>query len=535
MPIVAALLFALTKTPSLEVNYDFHRPNEATKFVATQGGEGKRKDGAPHIENGQLALLGPWSKSWTAVGFACPSKNLYRVFDAEWTTTLSQGTEGYGFGWINGPEGAAPENPKWEEPDVNEGFSVGFQASDPVNKDPFRGAGNIEGRPQHEASLHWNGREIIKAVTPTEYRDAKPHKVNLHVEYVTGGAEVTLKISNKPVWNRLFIPGMTPQSGRPAFGARNGETAGEISIQNVKLRLSEQTPKPEAPVHVTAIDHVLNDKDHGTNAAITQFPPDTSSFGRIIMTLRLDKPASKFDPWDRIAHIWIEGDDHEKYELLRYITPYSRGWEWKLDVTDLRPLLKGTHKVIQECGTYGEGWVVSVDFDFYHGKVDREAYKVVKLWSGAPEIGNPNKPTEAFYTPQLIPTDRQTTGAKVLVTVTGHGMDPNTNNAAEFMPLGRMLTINGRSTRNVLWKTDNYLNPCRPQGGTWKYDRAGWGPGTVVPPWGVEVGDRLIPGQPIQVTYQLDPYLNKGRGKTWAPTHATESLLVLFRKPTSTR
>ncbi len=530
MSIVAALLLSIVSTPNLHVVYDFTRTNESAKFVATQGGEGKRKDGAPHVENGQLALLGPWSKSWTAVGFAAPSKQLYRVLDVEWTTTLSQGTEGYGFAWCNGTEGAAPENSKWEEPDINEAFSVGFQASDPVNKDPFRGSGNIEGRPQHEASLHWNEREIIKAVTPTEYRDEKPHVVNLHVEYVVGGAEVTLKISKKAVWDRIFIPGMTPQAGRPVFGSRNGETAGEISLKDISLTLTDAIPKPQEPVHLVALDHVLNDKDHGTNANLTQFPADTSEFGRIIMTLRLDKPASRFDPWDRIAHVWIEGDDHEKYELLRYITPYSKGWEWKLDVTDLRPLLNGKHRVIQECGTYGEGWVVSVNFDFYAGKVDRQAYKVVKLWSGAPEIGNPDKPAEAFYTPQTIPTDKQTTGAKVLVTVTGHGMDPNTNNAAEFMPIGRTLTINGKSSRNLLWKTDNYLNPCRPQGGTWKYDRAGWGPGTIVLPWSVEVGSRLNPGKPIEVSYRLDPYLNKGRGKTWAPTHATEAVIVLYKK-----
>lgn len=515
----------------MEVAYDFRHPSDASKFVAAQGGEGARKDGAPKIDDGQLALLGPWSKSWTAVGFGQPTPGLYRVFDAEWTTTLSQGTEGYGFVWLPGVESAVPEVTKWEEPDVTGAFSVGFQASDPVNKDPFRGSGNIEGRPQHEASLHWNGREIIKAVTPVEYRDEKPRKVQLHVEYVSGGAEVTLKISNKAVWDRYFIAGMTPQVGRPAFGAHNGETAGEISIKDVKFGFAEPIQAPEAPLHIVALDRVLNDKDHGTNGAQTEFPADSKAYGRIIMTLRLDKPATKFDPWDRIAHVWVEGDRGERYELLRYITPYSHGWEWKVDVTDLRPLLKGTHKVIQECGTYGEGWVVSVNFDFYKGKIDREAYKVIRLWNGAPEIGNPDKPTEAFYTPQTVPTDRETIGAKVLVTVTGHGMEPNTNNAGEFMPISRTLTVNGRSFRNLLWKTDNYLNPCRPQGGTWKYDRAGWGPGTAVLPWTVDVSRLLQPGQPVNLTYKLDPYLNKGRGKTWAPTHATESVLVLYRKP----
>ena len=523
------LVLALLQSPTVQITYDFSKKEDAAKVEATQGGDGQRKGAQPHLEDGRLSLIGPWSKSYTTAALPAPAKGLFKVLDVEWTTTLSQGTEGFSFNWLPTKNAGIPTVSKWEEPDVEGAFSIGFQASDPVNKDPFRGSGNIENRPQHEASIHWNGREIIKAVTPTEYRDEKPHDYHVHVEYVTGGAEVTVSISKKEVWKKFFVPGMTPIEGRPIFAARNGETAGEIGIKQFKMSLSLPTTEPEAPLHVVAIDHKLNDKDHGTNTADTEFPADTSRFGRIIMTLRLDKPATKFDPWDRIAHVWIEGDDHQRYELLRYITPYSHGWEWKLDVTDLRPLLQAKHKVIQECGTYGEGWVVTVAFDYYAGKMDQEAYKVVKLWSGAPEVGNPDHPTEAFYVPQSVPTDRETIGARVLVTVTGHGMEPNTNNAAEFMPLGRTLTINGKSAYNRLWKTDNYLNPCRPQGGTWKYDRAGWGPGTSVPPWTVDAG-RFQPGQPILVQYSLDPYLNKGRGKTWAPTHVTESVLVLYRK-----
>ena len=110
-------------------------------------------------------------------------------------------------------------------------------------------------------------------------------------------------------------------------------------------------------------------------------------------------------------------------------------------------------------------------------------------------------------------------------------MLPNTDNAAEFMPLGRTLTVNGESFRNVLWKTDNYLNPCRPQGGTWKYDRAGWAPGDVVRPWEVEVTHLITDARELRVEYALDPYVNEARGQTWAPFHRTESQVVLYRTP----
>jgi hypothetical protein len=250
--------------------------------------------------------------------------------------------------------------------------------------------------------------------------------------------------------------------------------------------------------------------------------------------LRLDKPETRFDPWDRTAHVWIFDEDGQRYELLRYITPYHRGHVWQVDVSDFRPLLQGERKLVQQCGTQGEGWVVTVSFDFYPGPAERYATDVVSLWSGAPEIGNPDKPVRDFYQPRSVALgevagDVRVTGAKVRLVVTGHGMSPNANNAAEFMPIGRTLRVNDESFRNVLWKTDNYLNPCRPQGGTWKYDRAGWAPGDVVRPWEVDVSHLLAGGGELEIAYTLDPYINENRGRTWAPSHVTEAQLILYR------
>jgi len=154
---------------------------------------------------------------------------------------------------------------------------------------------------------------------------------------------------------------------------------------------------------------------------------------------------------------------------------------------------------------------------------------VVTLWSGEPEIGNPDKPVEDFYVPRTVALDEGIVAAKVRTVVTGHGMSPNTNNAAEFMPIWRMLTVNGESFRNQLWKTDNYLNPCRPQGGTWKYDRAGWAPGDVVRPWEVDVTKQIDASRALKIEYTLDEYVNENRGKTWGPFHKTEAHLILYK------
>ena len=517
------------------LTYTFDNPDEASAFATTVAGENVREGTGPKIADGQLYLLESWWKFTTSAAFAAPADATMRVVDVSWKLTMNTGTEGAGFAWLStakyGRDGAAPEVDAWEAPSIPASFGVGFDASDPVNRDPFRGSGNVEDRPQHEVSLHWDNMEIVKCLTPMEFRDEKPHDVRLRMQFVPGGADVSLWIDNTAIYDAYFIPSMTAYVGRPAFGGRNSEIAGDVLIDDLRIACTEPIPVPEPPLTVMAIDHQLNDAQHGTNEVVVQFPEDTDRFARIICTLRLDKPETRFDPWDRLAHINAYGDDGEKYEILRYITPYHRGHVWQVDVTDFRPLLRGERKIEQTCGTQGEGWVVTVKFDFYAGKTDRLAYKVVNLWCGGPEIGNPDKPVEEFYVPKTVALDEQTAFAKVRTVVTGHGMYPNTNNAGEFMPLGRTLTVNGESHYNVLWKTDNYLNPCRPQGGTWKYDRAGWAPGDVVRPWEVDVSHLIGDARELQIEYKLDPYVNEGRGKTWAPSHRTESHLILYRRP----
>jgi hypothetical protein len=98
------------------------------------------------------------------------------------------------------------------------------------------------------------------------------------------------------------------------------------------------------------------------------------------------------------------------------------------------------------------------------------------------------------------------------------------------MPLGRTVTLNGHEWKNNLWKTDNYLNPCRPQGGTWKYDRAGWGPGDVVLPWELDVTSALNPQGASTLLYDIDPYVNNSRVAGFPPSHWFESQAVYYHR-----
>ncbi|HTQ10040.1 MAG TPA: peptide-N-glycosidase F-related protein [Fimbriimonadaceae bacterium] len=532
--IFALILSVAIAAAQGKVRYPFDEPKDLAGWSLQATGDAGRRMPKPKIEDKRLVLLEAWGASTGAIAAKPPTDKLAQTVDLSWKLNVDTGTEGTGFLWLDiakyGDGNDIPDVGAWEEPSVARAFGVGFDASDPPNRDPFRGSGNIMDRPQHEVSLHWDNVEIVKKLTQTEFRDGKDHDVRLRIAFVTGGAEVTLRIDRETVYDRYFIPSMTAFVGRPAFGARNADSAGDVALSDLSISWTKPIEVPGKPLTVTAIDHVLNDKDHGTNSATVDFPADSHQYGRIVCTLRLDKPTTRFDPWDRIATVSVVDDQGQSWEVLRYITPYGRGYVWQVDVSDFRPLLTGRKQIVQACGTQGEGWVVSVTFDFYPGPADRYATKLVRLWSGAPEIGNPDKPVESFYVPRDVPVERNADFAAVRTVVTGHGMEPNSQNAGEFMPIWRTLTVDGDSFRNLLWKTDNYLNPCRPQGGTWKYDRAGWGPGCVVEPWEVDISNLLRRSDTLHIRYALDNYINYGRGKTWAPTHVTESYLVFYRR-----
>jgi hypothetical protein len=516
-----------------EASHSFDTAEHLAAWTLFAEGEAAKRMTEPKLHEGGLYLLESWWKSTTAAAGPAPTSALAGTVELEWTMKMNTGTEGLGFAWLDveahGADGAAPAVEAWEAPSLAGCLGIGFDASNPPNRDPFRGSGNVYDRPQHEVSLHWDGAEIVKKTTPMEFRDEEDHAVRVRVDFLVGGSDVSVWIDDEPIFDRYFIPSMTAYVGRPAFGARNTENAGDVLIDDLTIRCLDAIDAPAEPLRVVAIDRFLNDRKHKAHEETVAFPDDTDGYARIICTLRLDKPETRFDPWDRLANVYAFGDDGERFEILRYITPYHKGGVWKVDVTDFRPLLRGARRIKQVCGTQGEGWVVSILFDFYPGEADRLANDVINLWSGRPEIGNPDKPTTDFFVPQEIALEPDVAFARVRSVVTGHGMAPNSNNAAEFMPIWRTLTVNGEAHRNHLWKTDNYLNPCRPQGGTWKYDRAGWAPGDVVAPWIVDVSHLIDGDRTLRIEYALDPYVNENRGKTWAPFHRTEAQLVLYR------
>jgi hypothetical protein len=174
-----------------------------------------------------------------------------------------------------------------------------------------------------------------------------------------------------------------------------------------------------------------------------------------------------------------------------------------------------------------KGWTADIDFDFYPGSAEKEPVHLENVWNGYYEYGNPDNTLASNLEQQLIICPENVESARLRILVTGHGMHPNHLNAAEFMPAGRTVYINGESYENTLWKTDCYLNPCRPQGGTWKFDRAGWAPGSIVEPWIIEL-EEVSPGDTLKLDYLPDAYLNISEGDHYRAHHWFESQLIFY-------
>ena len=265
-------------------------------------------------------------------------------------------------------------------------------------------------------------------------------------------------------------------------------------------------------------------------SAVTEFPRRNGSYGRLVAHLTLSGVSPGIDGWDRLGKVFVYDDKGERFELNRFITSYGRSMDWDVDVSDFRPLLVGKKRLQIECVTYSAGWTASLSFNFYPGPATQYATKVVNLWNGEPEIGNAQKPISNFWKPLTLKRPQDADSVAVRITTTGHGGDPNSKNAAEFMPLERTLSVGGAKYPNLLWKTDVYLNPLRPQGGTWKYDRAGWAPGSIVDPWKTDVSSLVARGQSVPLRYSIAPYVNENAGKGNPPFYAFESQAIFYRK-----
>jgi len=256
------------------------------------------------------------------------------------------------------------------------------------------------------------------------------------------------------------------------------------------------------------------------------FPPEGMHWSRILMfyTIECPGPPGDCDPWDRLGHLRVIEETPKAeihYEIARVITPYDiTGGErpgsctWILDVTDYESLLHDSVTLRNYISSWmgnDQGWLVTIEFAFIPGVTELEPYKIVNLWQGDYLVyGDPTRPIEDHLEPVEVAVDPDVVAVKVRAVTTGHGQG-NTDNAAEFSRKDHEVVVGTDIFSHELWRNDCADNPCSPQGGTWKYPRAGWCPGDKVDPWDLDVTASVTPGQSVWVDYNIEPYENECR------------------------
>lgn len=526
---------------SIEQTWNFDSPDSSIVLYKY----GNRYE--PKIENGILHLVngGILNNHKNVAVFPALDENKYKDIELTWQMYITPGAEGCGLVFLNTDifyaDSLDLNFEKWQEPNIEGSFAIGFDVCNPSTSSWFGPDGNFYNRPQREISLHWNETEIKKILSPIEFRtdpeeeEAKDFYLKIH--QVVGGSEICLKIEEETVFDNFFIAEMQPYPMRLAVGGQTSEQTTTIILDELKLKMEHTAKKNSATINLKAIDNQPIFIDFRETEHQVVFPEFKDQIGRVILTLEMTDMPGGFDPWDRGAAIYI-WQDSIRYEICRFITPYNRGYVWKVDVTDFLPLFSGQKQMDLRVDTWQKkeedtadqiGWFVSIDLDFYPGIPERLPYKIINLWTGSFFYGDPLDPM-SDHLPQLkLQIPEETKDAKLRLTVTGHGMHPNTSNAAEFMPADRTVFVNDVKFENKLWKTDCYLNSCRPQDGTWKFDRAGWAPGSIVEPWEIELKEVADPGDSLKIDYISMAYRNLSEGDHWKANHWFESQIIFYK------
>ncbi|MEM7245760.1 MAG: DUF1684 domain-containing protein [Acidobacteriota bacterium] len=515
--------------------HDFAEGSTGTSHVLTRHGA----EPGPTVKDGRLILLrglrarAPLSNS---IAFERSAEGTHEEVELRFRFAVDPGAHGFGAALLStaehGESGPAPEVEAWEAPSVKGSFAVGIDVHDPATGHWFDEHGNFYDRPQRQVSLHHDGRELLKLLSPVEFRDRELHEMAVVLRHDAGGAFVDLTIDGQSLLKNRFLPGVLPYESRLAFGGRTGKLTTGVVLDDVSLQYRRPRPAAEispAPLTVRTFDDAHLHIEQRTFQQTFQLPPAELPVRRLLLTVDLGPAPEGWDEWDRGAAIHVfrgKGEQREKIEVLRYITPYERAYAWTADVTDFQSVLRGEVEMeLQVDSWQGHGFLIDVDLHYYPGLPDREAFAVENLWNVFHTFGNTPAEIAASFPSQTrrVPTDAE--AGRLRFSVTGHG------GFGEFTPAWLVATVDGRRHRHHLWRDDCYLNPVRPQGGTWKFDRAGWAPGDLVEPWFVELpAGSLRRGGTVSLGYGPEPF-DLEPGQEIQASHWVASQLVYYRTP----
>jgi len=466
------------------------------------------------------------------------------------------GGDGGAFLFLNtaeyGARGPAPFLASWVEPNLRRSFAVAIDVHNPLIEEPFGEWGNYQGLPEREVSLHWDGRELVKRTVAQEFRGDWA-ELEIDLRAVCGGSEVSVRIGESAVYERHFVSELLPYESRLAFGAgTREEVATQLDVAEVALEYGPPADAPRPPLHVELFNHVLTDNSTTSYQTEVDLPPADWAFGRIVLTLEIHDAGDDWDEWDRNGHLSIIAADGSKWDIVPFITSYRTECHWMVDVSHFRPWLSGRTRFEIAAGTTfykNRGYMMSAALDYHHGvsllgERELEPYRIEPLWVGTARHGSADDHFSSFFTPVEVSVPEEAAAARVFTTTTGHSQ------VGEFTPSARTLVFSPdrdapaieERFADTLWRADCFLNPNRPQFGTWKYSRAGWAPGDVVHPWWVDLTPHLQPGRTALFRYLPEPYDFSAypEGERPSPdqvgqaSHVVRSYLILYRPSAAT-
>jgi sialate O-acetylesterase len=546
------------KKPSHRLHETFEGGKGTAMVLDQQGnirGKGKAKGTyGPRLDkkNGVLKLAEAFRARGmlqNAVAFDRVAPGLHARLSAKLRFRTSYGTEGMSLVFLptrdHGNSGKPPKLKAWELPLLKGSLGISIDVSNPPTSQWFDGFGNIHHMPEREIALFWNGKELKRFLSPVEFRDEKIHDLFLALRYDLGGAFVSIRIDDRALCEETFFPGLLPFESRVALGARSGpERYADFSVDEIDVRWEDPLPSERGREHPDAklelfgkttlwAGHRKEEQDFD----LPDIPP--AQIRRIVLTLQLEPGPGGWDEWDRGASVYLllphknKGQGNKKnshpgkIELFRYITPFRRRYAWSADVTDFAPLLRGRRRLGLSISTWKgkskpqKGFRPKVTLRYYKGRPSRIPFRILPLYNKSFHFGNSDEAIAQAFPGLRLPIPQACNDAKLRITVTGHGQD------GEFTPSTLYLRVGEKKTfEKLLWNEEVYLNPCRPQSGTWKFHRAAWAPGSFVSPWEIELGPWLRPGTSLSLRYWPALYKKK---KGLQASHSLSAVLVLYR------
>ena len=316
----------------------------------------------------------------------------------------------------------------------------------------------------------------------------------------------------------------------PVDASEPPETSGEDSTGDSTGDTGDGEPAPFAPpigddTSITPFDdaHVwFGEENHREIDVAVELPAAELAYESVTLTITLGCPNDKCDWWDRKGFLGLvrdPGTEQESIvEIARFMTPYRVGAVHVIDVTELRPLLAGDVVMRVFIDTWvgpghqnGDGWLFDAQFDFVGGAPTRMPIAAIPLWDyQTVEYGNPALPIAEAVAPVAVEIPAEADAVELRSIITGHGQG-NLDNCAEFCPRNHGFLVGEQAFVREIWRDNCAETPVQGQQGTWQYPRAGWCPGAEVIPWVEAVGDAVVPGSTVSVTYDVESYENTCR------------------------